>query len=267
MWILRETCSATSDAHGLLEGAAHFRRLAEAMAKLAQAMLEHRLLVVLGERDAINGVAPHHVGQLDAARHAGIAHDAERIASGRNFLHLGEEALPHHGNADIAAAEMLLAAIGNGPLPDPGDDVLVDDVAVDPAAVRVLDGALPGRNAVLHERFAALRHAHEEPRDRQRVLVVDRYAPLEMHAEKEADRPQRDAADGPLRIALVAAFAHALVDETVLELLELELEMLRRIGGVGAFEPRAPVVVHPLEVHRIDRVLLALKPVARHVGS
>ena len=36
---------------------------------------------------------------------------------------------------------------------------------------------------------------------------------------------------------------------------------------VAAAQPRAPIVVHPFEVHRIDGVLLALKPVARHVGE
>src|SRR6478735_1778701 len=93
---------------------------------------------------------------------------------------------------------MLLGTVGDLALPDPGDDVLVDDVAGDPAAVLALDWAFPGRHAVLHIGLAALRHADEEPRHRQRVLVVDRHAPFEVAAEIESVRPQRNAADGPV---------------------------------------------------------------------
>src|ERR1051326_7597629 len=106
---------------------------------------------------------------------------------------------------------MLLGAVGDRPLPDPGDDVLVDDVAGDPAAVLAADRALPGRYAVLHVGLAPLRHANEEPRHRQCVLVVDRYPPFEVTAEIEAIRPQRDATDGPIAVLLALALAHALV--------------------------------------------------------
>src|SRR5262244_3350273 len=88
---------------------------------------------------------------------------------------------------------------------------------------------------VSHVGLAPLRHAHEEPRDAERVLVVDRHAPFEMIAEVEAVRPQRDAAHGPIRIALVGVLAHPLVDEAVVEFLELELEVLAGIGtGLAA---------------------------------
>jgi hypothetical protein len=53
----------------------------------------------------------------------------------------------------------------------------------------------------------------------------------------------------------------------VVEGLELELEMFRRDVGIGAAHAGAPIIVHPLEVHRVDGVLLALKPVTRHVGE
>ena len=195
-----------------------------------------------------------------------IADHALRIAAGLDRLDLLEEAIAHHGDADVARAQMLLRAVGDRALPDPGDDVLVDDVAGDPAAVLAPDRALPGRHAVLHVRLAALRHADEEPRHRQRVLVVDRHAPFEMAAEIEAVRPQRDAADGPVLVLFALALAHALVGEAVLELLELQLEVLRRVGVVAAHAVR-PVVVHPFEVHGIDGVLLGLEPVARHVGQ
>jgi hypothetical protein len=86
-----------------------------------------------------------------------------------------------------------------------------------------------------------------------------------MGAEVEAVRPQRHAPDGPIGIALVGVLAHALVDEAVLELLELELHVPAGIGAGLAFESQAPVVVHPLEMHGIAGVLLALKPVARNL--
>jgi hypothetical protein len=89
-----------------------------------------------------------------------------------------------------------------------------------------------------------------------------------MAAKIEAVRPQRDAADRPLAVLLALVLAHALVDQAVLERLELHLEMSWRriVAAVGAL-PFAPVVVHPFEVHRVAGVLLALKPVARHVDK
>src|SRR5262249_35558759 len=94
-------------------------------------------------------------------------------------------------------------------------------------------------------------------------LVCATYLLFELIAEIEAVRPERDAADGPDRIALALTLAYALVDEAVVELLEHELEVLGRIGRSLPVEPRVPVLVHPLEVHRIAGVLLALEPVAR----
>src|SRR5580700_4750417 len=143
---------------------------------------------------------------------------------------------------------MLLGAVGDAALAGPGDDVLVDDVAGDEAAGFVLQRADPGRHALLHVRLAVFWHAHEEPGDAERILVVDRYAPFEMAAEIKTVRPQRDAPDGPVAVFLALAFAHALVDEAVLERLEFQLEMFRRDVGVSATHAGAPIVVHPLEV-------------------
>src|SRR6202012_2600353 len=177
-------------------------------------------------------------------------------------VELLEKAVAHHGHADIARAQIFLAAIGNAALADPGDNVLVDDMAGNPAAGIVLDRADPGRHPLLHIGLAAFRHAHEEPRDIERILIVDRHAPFDMAAEIEAVRPQRDAADGPITVLFALAFAHALVDEAVLELLEPELQMLLRRIGFAAAQPAAPIVMHPLEVYRVDGIFLALKPVA-----
>jgi hypothetical protein len=59
-------------------------------------------------------------------------------------LCLFEQAPPHQDDAAVALAQVLLGAIGDRPLPDPGHEVLVHDVAVDPAAgLLVADGAIP----------------------------------------------------------------------------------------------------------------------------
>ena len=51
----------------------------------------------------------------------------------------------------------------------------------------------------------------------------------------------------------------------MLKRLEFELEMLRRAVGVAAAQAAAPIVVHPFEVHRVDRIFLALEPIAGNV--
>ena len=162
---------------------------------------------------------------------------------------------------------MFLGAVGDAALAHPGDDVLVDDVARDPAAVLVFDRTHPGRHALLDIGFAPLRHPHEKPGDAERVLVVHRHPPFEMIAEVEAVRPQRDPTHRPIRIPLVGILAHPFVDEPIVEFLEFELEVLAGVGARLAAEPQTPVVVHPLEVHRVAGVFLALEPVAGNVGE
>src|SRR5262249_39471367 len=217
-------------APGLLERPPHVRRLAVAVAKCPQARLEQRVFLVILERDPLDALLFLEEGQLDALRHVRVADDRLRIAALGDGVEIVEQALADHHDAEVAGADVLLAAVGDRALADPGDDVLVDHVAGDPAAVLVLDRAYPGGNGVLYVGLASLRHAHEEPRHAERVLVVDRHAPLEMIAEVEAVGPERDAAHGPIRIALVGVLAHPLVDEAVVEFLELELEMLAGIG-------------------------------------
>src|SRR6266852_1369310 len=253
------------DAHRLLEGTADFRRLPKAVPEGFEAGLEQRIPVELVERDAFGALPFLEKRQLDEFGDVGVADHALGVLAARDGVELVEEALADHRNAEVAGADILLGAVGDRALPDPGDDVLVDDVARDPAAVLVLDRAVPSRNRPLHIRLSPFRHAHEEPGDAERVLVVDRHAPLEVIAEIEAVRPQRDASHRPIGIALVRVLADALVDEAAVELLELELQVLAGIGAGLAGEPLGPVVVHPFEVHRVAGVLLALEPVAGHV--
>src|SRR5262249_33605645 len=59
--------------------------------------------------------------------------------------------------------------------------------------------------------------------------------------------------------------AHPLIDESVVEFLEPELEVLAGVRARPAGKPQTPVVVHPLEVHGVAGVLLALKPIAGNV--
>ena len=152
------------------------------------------------------------------------------------------------------------------PWPDPRDEVLIHDVARDPAAGRRIGNrAMPRRDALLDVGFALLGHAAECPGDAQRMLVVHRNAPLEVIAGEQRIRPQADAAHRPHRIRLAHALADAPVDEAVIELLELQLQMPRRVRPQPIVQPDAPIHVHPLEVQRIDRILLALKPVAGNV--
>src|SRR5690606_29977251 len=127
-----------------------------------------------------------------------IAHETLRVPALRDRVEIVEELAPHHRDAAVAAAEVLPRAVGDAALADPRDEVLVHDVAGDPATGRlVLDRRAPGRDALLHVRVALARHAVERPGDAERVLVVDRHAPLEMVAEAEDVRPQREAARGP----------------------------------------------------------------------
>ena len=62
---------------------------------------------------------------------AAIAHDGLGLAAPRDDRRLLEHALAKQDDAAIALAQMLLRAIGDGPLPDPGHEVLVHDVAGD----------------------------------------------------------------------------------------------------------------------------------------
>src|SRR6476646_3771576 len=144
---------------------------------------------MLRERNALDAGRLGNVGQLDTSCRVGAAHGAFGVVAARYGIELLEQALAHHGDAEVAGAEILLGAVGDSALPDPGDDILVDDVARNPAAVDVLDRAHPGRNLVLQVGLAPFRHADEKPTDAERVLIVDRHSPFEMVPEIEAIRP------------------------------------------------------------------------------
>src|SRR5262249_7737051 len=118
-------------------------------------------------------------GQVDAIGDVRVADDRLGVATLGDRVEILEQPFADHDDSEVARPEVLLCAVGDAALTDPGDDVLVDDVARDPAAMLVLDRTHPGRHAPLHVGFAPLRHAHEEPSDAECVLVVDRNAPFE----------------------------------------------------------------------------------------
>ncbi|MNS71300.1 hypothetical protein D3C72_1046650 [compost metagenome] len=88
-----------------------------------------------------------------------------------------------------------------------------------------------------------------------------------MVAQKDAVGPQTDPADLPQVMLLVGILAHALVDEAVIELVEADLQVPRGVRPGLIAQTHAPVGVHPFEVDRIDRVFLALEPVAGNIGE
>ena len=88
-----------------------------------------------------------------------------------------------------------------------------------------------------------------------------------MIAGEQAAGPQADAADLPEPVVLVGVLADALVLETVLELAEIDPEVARGVGAGVAGEADRPVRMRPFEMHRVDRIFLALEPVARDLGE
>src|SRR5438034_482328 len=103
-------------------------------------------------------------------------------------------------------------------------------------------------------------------RSRRGAPWCDRHAPLEL-AGVEAVGPETHAAHRPQVVVLRRVLAHAAVDEAPLELLERDLEVPRRAGAGLAAQRGRPVGMEPLEVDRVDGVLLALEPVARDLGE
>src|SRR5215472_1762195 len=85
-----------------------------------------------------------------------------------------------------------------------------------------------------------------------------------MHPEIEAIRPESDASNRPVYIRFIAPLADATIDEAVFEFVEPQLQGTWGLCVVAA-QRYGPIVVHPLKMYRVDRVLLALEPIARHV--
>src|SRR5260221_187685 len=232
--------------HRFAERSPDFLRLPVVPSEVVQKVFPERVLAVLRQRHALGVELPADVGQLDAPVRLGVADEALRILARGNGGQIPEELPADERDPSVARAEVLLGAVGDAPLADPGDDVLVDHVARDPApGLRVPDRRAPRGNAFLLVGLGFLRHADKGPGDREHVLVVHRYAPLEVLAEKKTVRPQTHAACRPQRIAFVGAFAHAFVAVAGLELFEADLQLRGRVGTGAALPAQAPVPVLP----------------------
>src|SRR5262245_42800381 len=200
-------------------------------------------LVTPRARIAADEELPADDRQPDAAVRLGVADDALGLAATGHELGLLEHLAPHHDDAAIALAEMLLGAVGDRPLADPGDKVLIHDVRGDPAPGAVPDRAVPVRDAFLRERLLLVRHAVEEPADTQHVLVVLGHSPLEVAAGEETVRPQTGSPDGPQLVGLRLTLQDAPVHEAILELVESDLEMRRRLRPIRPAQNSRPVRV------------------------
>src|SRR6185503_21249012 len=132
-----------------------------------------------------------------------VANERLGLAAAHHGLGVFQDAPAHHDDAAVAFAQVLLRAVGDGALADPGDEVLVHDVRGDPAVgQRVLDRAVPVGNAVLLVGLHLVRHAIEEPAHAQHVGVVDRHTPLEVAPGEETVRPEAAPPDGPELVLL-----------------------------------------------------------------
>src|SRR6267142_5568143 len=175
-------------------------RLSVVPAEVVQQLFPERVLAVLSEGQALGVDLPADVGQLDAHVARRIADQALGVLAVGDRVDILEQLLAQHRDAAVARAEVLLRAVGDRALADPGDDVLVDDMAGDPAPGRgIPDGARPRRDPFLLVGLRLLGHADEGPGHREHVLVVDGNAPLEVLAQKKSVRPQAHAPDRPQR--------------------------------------------------------------------
>src|SRR5215510_9223154 len=164
----------------------------------------------------------------DREPHAGvlrrIADHCLGLAAAGHELGLLQHPLAHCDDAAVALAQVLLGPVSEGTLAHPGDEILVHYVRGNPASrARLVNRAVPVRDAVLRERLHLVRHPVEEPADAQHVLVVDGHSPFEVAAGEETVRPQAGAPDGPQLVRLRLTYQNTAVNEPVLELLEADL--------------------------------------------
>src|SRR5262249_60184623 len=89
-----------------------------------------------------------------------IADHGLGLLAAHHALGVVEDAPAHHDDAAGALAQVLLRAVGDRALADPGAGVLIHDVRSDPAVgERVLNGARPVRDALLPIRLGLLASA------------------------------------------------------------------------------------------------------------
>src|SRR5947209_11220154 len=126
------------------------------MTKSGQALVEQRILRILVQSYPLHKQFLVLARQRNILRDRRIPDNAFRILAAPYGLDFAEEAIAYHRNADVAAAEDFLGAIGNSALTDPGDEVLVHDMRRYPASVGSSHGRPPGRHALLNIGLAPL---------------------------------------------------------------------------------------------------------------
>src|SRR5215467_7623907 len=125
---------------------------------------------------------------------------------------------------------MFFRPIRDKALPHPCDEILIHDVARNTATgIGILDRTVPGRNGGLFVGFAFLRDTFECPSHAESVFIVHGNAPLEVTPCKKRIRPETHTADRPEWIRFCHSLTEAPIDETIVELLEVQLEMLWRV--------------------------------------
>src|SRR5262249_44092169 len=139
----RPLTTALLEAHRLAEFAPHFLGLSVVPAEIVEQIFPERMNPVLRERHALGVELAPDVGKRDVHVARGVADHALRIGAAGDRVEVAEQLPAQERDAAVARAEILPGAVGDAPLADPGDDVLVDDVAGDPAPARVLDRAGP----------------------------------------------------------------------------------------------------------------------------
>src|SRR6266581_400997 len=117
--------------------------------EVLEQLAPERVLAILRQRHALGVELPADIGQLDAPVEPGVADQAFGVLAVGDRIQVAEQLLAQHGDPAVARAEVLLRSIGDAPLADPGDDILVDDVAGDPAPGPIPDRRRPRRDAVL----------------------------------------------------------------------------------------------------------------------
>src|SRR4029077_5637718 len=141
------------------EFAPDFLGLAVVPPEVLEQLAPERVSSILLERHALGVELPSDVGKLDSLVRPGVADQALRVLARGEGGQILEELFAQERNPAVARAEVLFRAVGDRSLADPGDDVLVDDVAGDPAPSPILDRRSPRGDALLLVGLGLLRHA------------------------------------------------------------------------------------------------------------
>ena len=206
------------------------------------------------------------LGKHDAAIRLRVAVDADRrILALLHTCHLLFEHATHHRDADIGLPQMFEVALRNLALPHPGHEVLHQQHFGHHPAVFILERNFIDRHPLL----PLYRHAGTVAvvGDVQGMSIVQRDAPLVGAVRAQDVREYERVADGPVLVGLALTFHDAALHDALRKFVEADLHMARAVARDDWLALAFPDIVHvatvqPLHMHRIERVLDALQPVA-----